>query len=194
MKDIKICNVCGAEYYSRKHGSKYCSKKCVYLGRPKRQKVRIDVSCKGCGKTFGAKKSEVRRGKSNFCSKTCLASFRKRIRTIICEKCGVTFERHNTHRRYCSRECFQSAVDNKEVHKYTTYLSNGGYPSKHEKPLHRTVAEAVLGRLLKKGEVVHHINGDKMNFKNSNLIICSQSYHRIIHERMGRKYMELFLQ
>jgi hypothetical protein len=43
---------------------------------------------------------------------------------------------------------------------------------------HIEKAEQVLGRRLKKNEVVHHVNGDKTNYSNDNLVVMSRSYHR----------------
>lgn len=152
--------------------------------------MRVSVICGGCGEEFKAKPSETKRGKGNYCSRKCYFDWRRKNRTISCEKCGESFERHNAKRRYCSRECFNRANNDKEVFQYTTYLSNGGYPTKQSKTMHRAVAERVLGRPLSRYEVVHHINGKKEDYRNNNLIICTQSYHRIIHDRMSRKYME----
>ncbi len=55
---------------------------------------------------------------------------------------------------------------------------------------HLLIAERVLGRKLKKGEVVHHINGDKLDNRNCNLLICSNPYHGYLHQEMSRRYQQ----
>ena len=147
------------------------------------------VKCGGCGKIFDAKPSEVRRGKGNYCSRSCYFLYRLRQRTISCEFCGILFERHNAQRRYCSRECFQNAINLEIVHDYRTY-ETGGYFYRNGKPLHRIIAERVLGRPMKETERIHHVNMDKKDNRNGNLLICDQSYHQWIHQRMAQKYAE----
>lgn len=55
---------------------------------------------------------------------------------------------------------------------------------------HSLVAERVLGRKLKRSEVVHHINGDKADNRNCNLMICDRSYHQQLHAKMSNLYMK----
>lgn len=46
---------------------------------------------------------------------------------------------------------------------------------------HRMVAEQILGRKLRTGEMVHHINGMRDDNRNINLLICTRSYHAWLH-------------
>jgi hypothetical protein len=73
-----------------------------------------------------------------------------------------------------------------EAAKHTCSAKNRKYITEH-----RQIAERVLGRCMnsKKGESVHHINGDKLDNRNANLLICSNSYHRYLHVEMANRWM-----
>ncbi len=49
---------------------------------------------------------------------------------------------------------------------------------------HRRIAEAVLGRALRRNEIVHHVNENKQDNRNDNLLICTRGYHAFLHKKM----------
>lgn len=66
------------------------------------------------------------------------------------------------------------------AHGYKAYQING--VKKFE---HVIIAEDVLGKTLPKGAVVHHINGNRSDNRNENLVICpDRAYHNLLHARI----------
>lgn len=63
-------------------------------------------------------------------------------------------------------------------------LGRGGNGKKTYRTQHALVAERALGRALRKGEEIHHVDGDPLNNAPSNLVICpSRAYHMLLHMR-----------
>jgi hypothetical protein len=85
---------------------------------------------------------------------------------------GVSFARYP----YKTPEEKRQRANKNRKNDYEQVWKNG---KKHR--VHRLIAEGILGRLLKRNEVVHHINGDNKDNRNGNLLICDTKYHHWLH-------------
>lgn len=129
----------------------------------------------------------------------------KNPRTTVCQNCPSQRKgRPSSNRVYANA---LGVIDGKMM-----YMARCGHPSTSPRAMkcmdcrisqatgytrlgalkqHRVIAERVLGRPLKANEVVHHINLDKRDFRNCNLLICDKQYHAYLHQAMQRKYGEM---
>ena len=49
---------------------------------------------------------------------------------------------------------------------------------------HKVIAEQILGYELPQGACIHHVDGNGLNNKHSNMVICpSSAYHMLLHRR-----------
>lgn len=97
-------------------------------------------------------------------------------------------------KKYCTTYCMASASTGRPRGKRANNRTTGGYLISDVvkgKTQHVAIAEQALGRPLKRGEVVHHINGIKTDNRNCNLLICTRGYHQWLHAEMGRRYMTM---
>lgn len=166
------------------------------------------VTCRQCGNEIPKSKwdSKTEHNKRQFCALSCRNKHpdfklkRKPMPEIFCNGCGeeiptpvgYTYYQASV-RKFCSPQCQAGVVkrgpeiiQSRCYGGYVVVYMGVGMKVRYE---HRIIAERALGRKLRKGEVVHHINGIKDDNRNENLLICSSQYHRWIHAEMGKRYM-----
>ena len=109
-----------------------------------------------------------------------------------CEFC----DRDATARGMCGKHYQNWARHGDPLHtdKYRQSTNKYGYKKSQGKYTveHREIAEKIIGRDLRSGEVVHHINLDKLDNSESNLYVCKDySEHASAHQQLGRIAGEL---
>ncbi len=107
--------------------------------------------------------------------------------TYHCEICGDPYHPYKTTSRTCCRAHANALIAKESVEKRAETLRGRGegkaYKKLHGKHEHRVIAEKMIGRKLEKGEIVHHIDGNKLNNDPSNLEVMTQSEHVERHRR-----------
>lgn len=135
--------------------------------------MKIELICETCGKAFERNPSQV--SKNNFCSRQCAKAFTSKRMTEY----NKTTNPKNTSEGWSEEQ--REAVRKREQNNRGPCRKDV-YPKHGRKHKHRRVAEEKLGRPLKKGEVVHHIDGDKHNNEPENLMVFkNQKEHAKYH-------------
>ena len=151
-------------------------------------KKKLLVKCDFCGKEMYRCPSHIHR--HNFCSRQCLADYSSKSRNPKgydtlkdYTNISATFTRIN-------KEMNKSRMTGDVRAKLRLARLNSGagvtYPKYYGRHEHRVIAERILGRPLKDGEVVHHIDGDVRNNALENLrIFASQAEHARFHAELN---------
>lgn len=151
----------------------------------------IVMICIICDKPF-----EIKRNKNQkCCSRSCNATHHNKILGAKfippkCKQCG-TPTRRESRAVFCSVKCQQESVvgEGNPMWKGGVKKHSEGYVYVYmpEHPNcdtsgymleHRVIMERIIGRFLFRKEVVHHVNGDKSDNRESNLeLLNSQAEH-----------------
>jgi hypothetical protein len=143
------------------------------LGRPK--VPRRIVQCSICGADIERYPSALNRhtGKRFFCT-SCFYAARKRGLRPTTFQARELDRVHNGRRARLDHHGYVLIYESSRARRRTS-LPKGW---DHE---HRVVAERMIGRCLRKGEHVHHINGIKTDNRPENLQVLTAQAHRKLH-------------
>ncbi|KKK79697.1 hypothetical protein LCGC14_2830890 [marine sediment metagenome] len=156
--------------------------------------------CDRCGNEFFRGSRKLNQFQLlRFCSRQCFYEAMRKVRpSRVCLACGVAIDvsrlpmRLAMQRKFCG-DCYPARGKPRKLG--SKFICKDGYVQVitgacQRRPEHRLIVERVLGRELKRNEVVHHINGVKDDNRPQNLLVSTNQYHRWLHEEMSRRYAQ----
>lgn len=147
----------------------------------------IETKCHWCGKTIYRYKGKIR--ERNFCSHDCQNKWRSKEHNP-----DGYLKNKNSPFKYLNKELNKTKMTPEVREKLReSRLGKGegkAYPKTYGRHTHRIVAEQMLGRELRPGEVVHHIDRNKRNNSPENLMVFETQadhfrwHHKHDHEEV----------
>lgn len=146
---------------------------------------KVDLICPVCGRAFQKYPSQIKR--YNFCSRDCLAAFSNKSKNPdgYADLRDFSASVENMRQLALKYNPMRMTDEVKDKLRQAHWNTGAGvsYAKYHGRHEHRVVAKQILGRKLKPGEVVHHIDRNKRNNAPENLMVfASQAEHAAWHK------------
>ncbi len=214
------CEICGREYgvpesHYKRHKHHYCSMECASKGQTGNRNhrwVERDVRvCKNCGKEFKI----VRYKKNKFCSRKCMGEYKHKTHSVIeqCAYCGNTIvvKLCYTGKRlnFCGMDCknaFHSlAMEGINNPNWRGGSARAPYPNSFSQKKKEEIILLHNNRCVMCGIdratalslghgcglAIHHIDYNKQNSENKNLIPLCNICHGKVHYNRNKWKKEL---
>ena len=150
--------------------------------------------CQYCGKEFYLKKSHVDKGCGKYCTRECFNCATENHLEIICETCGKVFvvsgHRENT-AHFCSLRCRNIGKQGEKASTWMGGKSFEPYLPEFNNALKKRIRQrdGYVCQICRKQQVhralsVHHVDYDKTNNNETNLIsLCLTCHRKTNHNR-----------
>jgi hypothetical protein len=169
---IKACEFCNKKFKTfssqvKLRGGKFCSRKCYYASK------KSYVTCIVCGKLYGLGREHRNNGGNKFCSSKCQHINQQKTKILLkCLECNIYFyvSPSKLSQKFCSKNC---------ANKYKTLDIVGDYPKEFYK-IRKIILKEANNKCLICNEFannVHHVNYNKMDSSELNLVALCSSCH-----------------
>lgn len=144
--------------------------------------------CARCGAEIWRYPSQTKGKRHLFCSRACLAEAR------ASKELGIDTTRQSENMRRINAELNPTRMTDEVRAKLRERRLGSGteasYAKLYGRHAHRVVAEQMLGRPLRKGEVIHHMDRNRRNNAPENLMVfASQAEHAKWHKEHDEEVM-----
>lgn len=153
--------------------------------------MKVEIECDRCKKKIFRYPSQIK--SHNFCSKLCLAEYSNKEKNPDGYANLKDYSGQSENMRRINQKLNPSRMTPVVRKKLRELHLNSGegrhYAKLYSRLEHRVVAERILGRPLKKEEVVHHLDFNKRNNNPDNLMIFPNNYAHMKYHAKLKKFL-----